>query len=57
VHILKSVEVFDVYGRSVGAYPCGRPKTTINIAHLQAGLYFVKVSTDAGVITRKIIKH
>jgi len=51
------IEIFDVYGRTVGAYPCGRPEATINIAHLPAGIYFVKVKNENSEITQKVIKH
>ena len=53
-----SVEIFDIYGRSIlSLTPLISRKTTINIAHLQAGIYFVKLTTEKGVITKKIIKH
>jgi len=54
---ITSVEIFDVYGRTVGAYPCGRPETTINISHLPEGTYVLKIQTEQGVQTRKIIKQ
>ena len=40
-----NVEVFDIVGRNVGAY-CIRPEsneTTIDISHLSAGMYFLKI--------------
>ena len=56
-----SIEVYDVMGRmvtNVGALRatplhCG----TINIAHLPAGIYFIKIKTDAGEVARKIVKQ
>jgi len=55
------IEVYDVMGRmvtNVGALRatplhCG----TINIAHLPSGIYFLKITTDSGVVTRKVIKQ
>jgi len=54
---IDNVEVFDVYGRAVGAYPCGRLKTTINISHLSAGIYFVKIRTEQDEVVRKVVKE
>jgi hypothetical protein len=51
------VEIFDVFGRLVGAYPCGRPDTVINILHLQGGFYFVRIQTEAGEVIRKVVKE
>jgi len=69
---VQSVEIFDVYGRKVGEkFPSVIPSAvrnpeqygqqadgvTINISHLPAGIYFVKITTENGIITKKIIKH
>ena len=37
-----TVEIYSVVGQMVGAYPCGRPETTIDISHLANGMYFLK---------------
>jgi len=49
------IEIFDVVGRSVGAY-CIRPdnnETTIDVSHLANGMYFLKIDNKKVV---KIIK-
>jgi hypothetical protein len=65
-----NVEIFDIYGRKpisdirLSDYPTsdikksdiGKSEIQINIAHLPAGIYFLKISTDAGAQTQKIIK-
>jgi len=28
----------------------------LNLSHLPAGMYFVKITTDKGVVTKKIVK-
>ena len=68
---IENVEIFDVYGRTVGANLCVRPdngeyvrphtahrtpQTALDISHLQAGIYFVRIQTETGIITKKIIK-
>jgi hypothetical protein len=41
--IMENVAVYDVVGRLVGAYPCGRPEITIDVSHLAKGMYFLKI--------------
>ena len=54
---VQSVEVFDVYGRNLTPHtPYPTPLTTINIFHLKSGIYFIKIETETGVITKKVIK-
>jgi len=56
--IINNVELFDVYGRNLLSHTANRaPQTAINIAHLQAGVYFVKVTTEAGAVMRKVVKQ
>ena len=38
------IEIYNVVGQKVGAYPCGRPETTINVQHLANGMYYIKVN-------------
>ena len=58
-----SIEVFDVYGRNVGANlrvcPDLRvcPESRIDISDLTSGVYFVKIYTESGVVTKKVIKQ
>ncbi|MCL2436286.1 MAG: T9SS type A sorting domain-containing protein, partial [Lentimicrobiaceae bacterium] len=57
--LIKSVEVFDVYGRKVSSHHliASSSNHLINISHLQAGIYFVKITTKAGDVVKKIIKQ
>jgi hypothetical protein len=41
---IDNVTVYDVVGRSVGAYPCGRPENTIDVSHLEKGMYYLKIN-------------
>ena len=38
------IEIYNVVGQKVGAYPCGRLETTINVQHLPNGMYYIKVN-------------
>ena len=53
---IENVEIFDVMGQSVGANLRVRSDNTINISHLPTGVYFVKITTETGVVTKKVIK-
>ena len=58
--IINNVEVFDVYGRNVflSARPLVHSFTiTLDISHLPAGIYFMRISTETGIVTKKVIKY
>jgi uncharacterized repeat protein (TIGR02543 family) len=55
--IINNVEIVDLSGRIVGAYPCGRPNATINVSMLPQGFYFVRIETDKGIVTEKFVKE
>ena len=57
---VQSVEVYDVFGkvvRIVGLPQCDSPTTRINVAGLANGVYFVRVTTDKGVVTKSFVKR
>ena len=49
-----SIEIFDIYGRKLSTL--NSQLSTLNISHLPAGLYFIKIQTENGMVTKKIIK-
>ena len=51
-----SIEVFDIYGRKCHLSPVTCHEN-INISHLPAGIYFVKIRTEAGEVVRKVVKE
>jgi hypothetical protein len=51
---IEGIEVFDVYGRKQKAE--SRKQNVVDISHLPAGIYFVKIATETGIQTKKIIK-
>ncbi len=56
---IKGVKIFDLFGRNVH-HSIGKPvnsSTNIDISHLSAGIYIVKIATEKGEITRKIVKQ
>ena len=57
---LKGVEVIDIYGKVVrtvvGANNYSPLQTCINISGLTGGIYFVRVTTDKGMVMKKFVK-
>ena len=58
---VQGVEVFDVYGKivrtDVGANNDSPLQTRINVAGLAEGMYFVRVTTENGVVTKSFVKR
>jgi len=52
------IEIFDVYGRNITPHTSHLlPHTSLDLSHLQAGIYFVKIYTKSGVVTKKVVKQ
>jgi len=57
---IEDIEVFDVYGRKQKAESRKQKAEgimEIDISQLPAGVYFIKITTETGITTRKIIKN
>jgi hypothetical protein len=54
---ISSVEVFNLLGQQVYMAKVGKASTTIDISSLAKGNYVVKLYTDKGVTTKKIVKQ
>jgi len=52
---LRRVEIYSPSGKSVFANR--EPGPTISLNHLTAGIYFLRIETDAGTVMKKIIKN
>ena len=55
---ITGVEIFDVYGRKLSHIPylTSHISNLIDISHLQAGIYFVKIKTELKEVVKKIVK-
>ena len=55
---IRNIEIFDITGRKLLSHiSTMSPETTVNISHLPAGVYFVKISTKVGEIVKKVLKE
>ena len=50
------VEVYDVYGKLLQTVRISSETTTLNVAGLANGMYFVRVNTEAGMVTKTFVK-
>jgi hypothetical protein len=61
------VEIFDIFGRNLLSFSSllspetfpsfGGAGVVLDISHLANGIYFIKIQTNNGIITKKIIKQ
>ena len=54
------VEVFDIYGRkqkAEGRKQKAENEMVLDISGLSAGVYFVRISTEKGVVNKKVVKY
>jgi len=64
---IENVEIYDVFGRKAPLSPPKGGKRSFpfgegwdgafDISHLPSGVYFVKITTDNGIVTKKIVKQ
>lgn len=51
------ISIVDINGRTVENISFDTESTSLNLEQLQSGIYFLKVYTKEGILTRKIIKR
>ena len=56
---VENIEIFDIYGKKMSQVSnlTSHISNQINISHLPAGVYFVKVYTENGMFVEKVIKN
>lgn len=52
---IASIELYDISGKLLGSF--SKPESNLNLSHLQQGVYLLKITTDVGASTRKIVKQ
>jgi len=53
---VKTLEVYDVYGKLINTVGVIDNPTRIDVSTLANGMYFVRVTTEAGVVTKSFVK-
>ena len=54
---VNSVEVYDLRGRKLLSVDCSTGNRTLDLSALQSATYFVKVNTEEGGVTKRIVKQ
>jgi hypothetical protein len=55
---LQNIEIFDIFGRNVNSkFKIQNSKFDVDISHLPTGIYFLRITTENGIVSRKIIKQ
>ena len=54
---IDQVEVFDVFGKELDIIQVEDYQTDIDLSSRASGIYFVRVTTDQGIITKRVIKR
>jgi hypothetical protein len=49
---IQQISVFD----SAGIHLFNTQQTTIDVSHLPAGIYFVQITTEKGIVTKRVVK-
>ena len=52
--VMKEVYVYDIMGKEVRHLAVQGTLTTIDVSNLQNGIYFLKINTEQGILTRKV---
>ena len=55
--VVNSVEVFDIRGRKLMSAAYNNAQYSLDISSLQSATYFIKIHTQKGIITKRIIKN
>ena len=53
---ITNIEIFDLMGRKTPS-PKERARGEVDIFHLPTGMYFIRIITENGAITRKVVKE
>jgi hypothetical protein len=55
---INNVGIFDVYGKKLSSHHLITSSSNhqINISDFHTGIYFVKIITEKGAVTKKVIK-
>ena len=53
-YIIKDVKIYDVTGKNIKQEEVNRNQISIDVSGLHRGIYFLKINTEKGNLTRKV---
>ena len=54
---IENVEVYDAYGKMLNVVNVNDNTTAVDLSNYAAGTYFVKIVTENGVVTKRVVKQ
>lgn len=54
---IREIEVSDVFGKLLARIPVNGFQTNLDMSPYDSGVYFVRVSTEQGVVTKRVVKR
>ncbi len=54
---MENVEVYDAYGKLLNVMSVNDHTATLNLSGYAKGTYFVRVTTDKGIVTKRVVKN
>ncbi len=55
--VINSIEVFDIHGRRLMTVDYNNTQYSLNLSSLHSATYFIKINTQEGILTKRIIKN
>ena len=55
--LIKQLEVYDMYGKRLEQHFVYDYQTVIDISARASGVYFVRVTTEYGTVTKRVVKR
>jgi hypothetical protein len=54
--IMESLEIYDTYGKLIGTETVNSNEANVDLTGYAKGTYFVRVTTERGVVTKRVVK-
>lgn len=51
---MQTGKIYDVMGKEIKHYSINATESTLDVSNLQPGIYFLKITTEQGIFTRKV---
>lgn len=56
-YMMERIELYDVYGKQLGVFQVDDYQTDIDLSSRASGVYFVRVTTEQGMVTKRVVKR
>ena len=56
-YVMERIEVYDVFGKPLEVLQINDYQTDIDLSSRASGIYFVRIVTEKGIITKRVVKR